>query len=164
MNKCLAFIVVALAVLLPVSAESLTLQQENLIGLPNRFAVSVAQFDGDGELTAGAVKKSVEDWLTASRLSVVEKRSAPPLSFINVAIARQDGPEGKVYLLDVNVYSHATITTTYRLRKGTVWMMGSEKVVAGKDFPADVLGRLGTMVNFFIRDYRASNPPEARQE
>ena len=155
---------VFVAALFPLGVSALTMQQENLVGIPDRFVVTVSHFDGDGALTASAVKKSVEDLLTAAQLSVVEKRSAPPLSFVNVNVARQDGPEGKSYLLDVNVYGHSTITTTYRLRKGTVWMMGSEKVVAGKGFPNDVLGRLATMVNFFIRDYRAANPAENRQE
>jgi hypothetical protein len=158
------FILAAFVLMAPGAAHALTLQQESLIGLPARVAVVTSSFDDDGTLTRDGVKKGVEDLLAAAKFSVVEKRSAPPIAFVNVHIARQDAPEGKSYLIDVNVYSDAVITTAYRIRKGTVWMMGSEKVIPGKYFPDDVMGRVEQMVRFFIEDYRAANPGVSRQE
>jgi len=148
----------------PGTAFALSAQQEDLIALPDRFAVVVSNFDPDGQVTREGMQKIVEDRLTASRLTLVNKKSPPPLAFINVNISRQDGPEGKAYLVDMNVYNHSTVNTTYRLRKGTIWMVGSFKVATGTDFSANLEMKVKQMVDSFVRDYRIANPAGSRQE
>lgn len=143
------------------SADALSLLQENLIDMPNRFAVAIVHFADDGELTPQSVRGLVEKQFQAAGFKLVPEESAPPLATIQVTVIRRDDPiEGKVYLLDVNVYNASTINTAYRLRKGTIWMIGSEKVVAGKDFPRDVEGKLSRMLRYLVQDYFAANPNE----
>lgn len=153
---------VFMAVFGPVSAHATNYLQENLIDLPNRFAVTIATFADDDGLSPQSVRAMVETQLQAAGFKLAPENSAPPLATIQVMVVRQNDPaEGKVYLLDLNVYNVATLKTTYRLRKGTIWMMGSEKVVAGKEFPGNVEERLGQMLRYLTRDYFAMNPNEA---
>lgn len=146
----------------PGSAGALTLLQENLIDLPNRFAVTVADFADDGELTPQNVRGLVEKQLQSAGFKLVAEDSAPPLATVQVTVMRRDDPAaGKTYMLDVNVYNVSTISTVYRLRKGTIWMVGSEKVVAGQDFPQDVEGKLSQMLRYLAQDYFTANPNES---
>lgn len=154
-----------MAVFGPVSAHAANYLQENLIDLPNRFAVTVSTFADDGGLSPQSVRAMVEARLQAAGFKLAPENSAPPLATIQVMVLRRDDPaEGKVYLLDLNVYNVATLKTTYRLRKGTIWMMGSEKVAAGKDFPRNVEEKLSQMLGYLTRDYFAMNPNEAGKQ
>ncbi len=147
------------------SANALTLLQENLTDIPNRFAVSIADFADDGEFTRQTVRDLAERQLRAAGFKLVAEESAPPLATVQVTVVRRDDPaEGKVYMLDVNVYNVSVIHTVYRLRKGTIWMVGSEKVVAGKDFPKDVEGKLSQMLRYLVQDYFAANPNESGKQ
>lgn len=147
------------------SANALTLLQENLIDIPNRFAVAIVDFAVDGELTPQSVRGLAEQQFQAAGFKLVSEESAPPLATIQVTVMRRDDPiEGKVYMLDVNVYNVSTINTVYRLRKGTIWMVGSEKVAAGKDFPKDVERKLGRMLRYLVQDYFTANPNESGKQ
>ncbi len=147
------------------SASALTLLQENLIDVPNRFAVSIADFAADGEFTPQSVRNLVEKQLVTAGFKLVSEESAPPLATVQVTIVRRDDPaEGKVYMLDLNVFNVSVINTVYRLRKGTVWMVGSEKVIAGNDFPKNVEGRLSQMVRYLVQDYFTANPNQSGKQ
>lgn len=147
------------------SADATNVLQENLIDLPNRFAVTVSTFEDDNGLTPQSVRTLVETQLAGAGFKLVAERGAPPLATIQVMVMRQDDPvEGAVYLLDMNVYNEATLKTKYRLRKGTIWMMGTEKVKAGEEFPGNVEGKLSQMLRYLIRDYFAMNPGEAGKQ
>ncbi len=161
------FILLAMlmAIVSPSSAEALSLLQENLMDIPNRFALTVVNFADDGQLTPQNIRGLAEKRLQTAGFKLVAQDSAPPLATVQVTIVRRDDPiEGKVYLLDVNVYNISTIKTIYRLRKGTIWMVGSEKVVAGKDFPKDVEEKLNQMLRWLVQDYFAANPNESGKQ
>lgn len=147
------------------SADALTLLQENLIDMPNRFALAIVDFAADGEFTPQSVRALAEKQLQSSGFKLVPEESAPPLATIQVTVMRRDDPiEGKLYMLDVNVYNASTINTTYRLRKGTIWMVGSEKVVAGGDFPKDVEKKVSRLLRYLVQDYFTANPNEVGKQ
>lgn len=158
-------IIIAFAIFMAVfslsSAGAFSRLQENLVGLPNRFAVTVADFADDGSFTRQSVHDMVERQLRAAGFTLASENSAPPLATVQVMVVRHDDPsEGKTYMLDLNIYNHSTLNTTYRLRMGTIWVMGSEKVVAGNEFPRDVEGKLSQMLRYLAQDYFAANPNE----
>ncbi len=164
-QRIFILLVMFMAVLGPSSAGALTLLQENLIDMPNRFAVSIVDFADDGELTPLNIRSLVEKQLQTAGFKLVAEESAPPLATVQVTVMRRDDPaEGKLYMLDVNVYNVSTINTVYRLRKGTIWMVGSEKVVAGKTFPRDVEGKLTQMLRYLVQDYFTANPNESGKQ
>lgn len=161
-HKVIPALALAFSLFGAVSAEALTLLQENLMGMPNKFEVRVTLPEGEGALSKESIKAMVEQQLTALGILVAKEKSAPPIGYVNVNIARRDEPEGKAYMVDLNIYNHSTISTAYRLRKGTVWMMGSVKVVPGADFPADVERNVTQLIQYFIQDYFAANPDLAQ--
>lgn len=150
----------AIMVLTAGAASSLTLLQENLIDIPNRFTVVVSDFEPDGMLTPESIKSNVEQQLENSGLELVSPDSKPPISFVNVNIAKEKTEDETEYSyrLDINVYNIRTIKTKFELRKGTVWMIGSYRVTPGKNFPADVELQLSRMLRYFVGDYYAANP------
>lgn len=153
----LALFVVALTF---TDAGALTLAQEKLIDLANRFSVVVTDFEPDGLLTPESVKSNVEQQLTASGLELAPPDSAPPLAIVTVNVAKEqieDEPEYN-YKLDINVYNLSTIGTRFELRKGTVWMIGSYRVTPGRRFPTDVERQISRMLRYFIGDYYTANP------
>ena len=153
-----------MAVIGPLPADAANYLQENLIDLPNRFAVTISAFADDNGLTPQSVRALVETQLTDAGFKLAPERSAPPLATIQVMVVRHEDPvEGAVYLLDLNVYNVSTLRTTYRLRKGTIWMMGTEKVAAGEGFRGNVEERLSRMLRYLTQDYFAVNPGEAKQ-
>jgi len=145
------------------NADALTLLQENLVGLANRFSVTVSDFEPDGPLTPDSVKSMVEEQLTNAKLNLLSRYEAPPLSHINVNVIKtpRNDEDEYDYLIDVNVYNISTIRKQYELRKGTVWMMGSYRVTPGENFPADVELQIKRIIRFFIGDYYAANPSVA---
>lgn len=154
------FFVAAIMVLTADAASSLTLLQENLIDIPNRFTVVVADFEPDGLLTPESVKSKTEQQLSNSGFELVSPDSKPPISFVNVSVVKEYGEDETEYdyKLDINVYNIGTIKTKYELRKGTVWMIGSYRVTPGKTFPADVELQLSRMLRYLVGDYYAANP------
>jgi len=152
--------VAAIMVLTAGAASSLTLLQENLIDLPNRFTVVVSDFEPDGLLSPESVKSTVEQQLANAGIELVSPDAKPPISFVNVSIIKEKSEDETEYdyKLDINVYNVDTIKTQFELRKGTVWMIGSYRVTPGKSFPADVELQLSRMVRYFVGDYYAANP------
>lgn len=152
--------VAAITILTAGAASSLTLLQENLIDLPNRFTVVVSDFEPDGMLTPESIKSNVEQQLGNAGIELVSPDSEPPISFINVNVVKEKSEDETEYdyKLDINVYNISTIKTEFELRKGTVWMIGSYRVTPGKNFPADVELQLGRMLRYFVGDYYAANP------
>ena len=153
-------IVAALMVLTAGAASSLTLLQENLIDIPNRFTVVVSDFEPDGLLTPESVKGNVEQQLVNAGFELVSPDSKPPISFVNVSIVKEMSEDEMEYdyKLDINVYNVGTIKTKFELRKGTVWMIGSYRVTPGKNFPSDVELQLSRMLRYLVGDYYAANP------
>lgn len=157
-RRSISMITLVLCFFAAVPAQALTLLQENLIGIPNRFVVNVSQIDGNGPMTQASVKTMVEQQVEALGVILVKDKPAPPIAYINVNIVQREEGGEKAYMIDLNVYNDSTIGTTYRLRKGTVWMMGSVKAVPGADFPRDVEQRISQLVQYFVQDYFAANP------
>ena len=155
-----SLLVAALMVLTAGVASSLTLLQENLIDIPNRFTVIVSDFEPDGLLTPESVKSNVEQQLGNAGIELVSSDSKPPISFVNVSVVKEMSEDEMEYdyKLDINVYNIGTIKTKFELRKGTVWMIGSYRVTPGKSFPADVELQLSRMLRYLVGDYYAANP------
>jgi len=145
--------------------KNLTVLQSRLVGLPNRFTVEVPNFKPDGMLTSKSVKVMVENELAIKRLSVVDS-DEPPLAKIIINVRQNpvhDVDRDYLYYLDVNVYNLTVINTTYKLRKGTIWMFGSTEVTPGEQFPKDVERAIKRIVAYFISDYFAANPYQRKK-
>lgn len=142
------------------AAQRLTVLQSRLLGLPNHFIVKVEDFKPDGLLTPKSVKTFVETQLMKHGINLVKDTNKPPLAKIIVTIKQKSDKDRKdqVYLIDLNIYNLTVIKTRYKLRKGTIWMMGSLRVVPGKDFPRDVEKKIGKLVKYFVNDYYKANP------
>lgn len=154
------FLAAILLVIAVPCAKALTLMQERLIDMDNRFAVVVSDFEPDGLLTRGSVSSLLEQQLTLSGLEIIPVGSPPPLALINVNIVKAEGAKGGEYdyLVDMNIYNMATVNTKYQLRQGTVWSIGAYRITPGKNFPRGVEGRIRRMLRLFIGDYYTANP------
>ena len=162
------FYAVLLAVVLAIAtgglprAEAITQTQENMIGLPNRFAVVVSDFERDGLLSPDGVKSFVESLLNKLSIVLLEPKAEKPLALINVNVTKIPGEtaDDYKYQVDMNVYNLETINKTYTLREGTVWRMGSYVVTPTESFPEEVEDKISELVNYFIFDYFTANPQE----
>jgi hypothetical protein len=143
-----------------VSALQLTVLQSRLLGLPNRFVVKVEDFESDGLLTPSSVKTLVESTLAKKGIKLAADPSTPPLAHVIVNIRQEMPPDGYgvTYFIDLNIFNDTVINTTYKLRKGTIWMMGSYKVTPGRDFPKNVEARIVKLIEYFVEDYFTANP------
>jgi len=159
--KVLAFVMLAALVAPEASfAGRLTLAQENLIGLPNRFAVKVSYFQPEGEFSPESVKALSEEKLASSGLTIVSELASSPLAIVNVNVQRVPGASGAAddYDVDVNLYNLTLLETKYKLRKGTLWKMGSFRVKPSLDFPKDVEEQVLRLLEYLVHDYAIANP------
>jgi len=140
---------------------TLSIKQERLLGLPNRFTVKVPDFQQNGKLTPYRVKEDAEKILSSGGIEIVKDDKEEPLARITVNIVLDSGGDGKsepAYLIDINVYNISTISTEYDLREGTVWKIGSYREPVTKSFPREVDWRIKKLLEYFIEDYFTANP------
>jgi len=164
--KFSAFIqlIVALFSLFPITAGAveLTLKQERLIGIPNRFIVEVPEFDPDGTFTHVRAKNFAEKVMTLTGLELIQEgdlSSPAPLGKVVVSIIQDKDDNGdRIYLLDLNVYNIETINTNYDLRTGTIWKIGSYTEIPGKRFPRGIEDRIAKLIRYFSYDFFEANP------
>jgi hypothetical protein len=155
---------IALFALVPITANAveLTLKQERLIGMPNRFTVEVPEFEPDGPFTALRAKTFAEKVMKISGLELVQEGEAStpaPLGKVVVSIMQDENGNGdRIYVLDLNVYNIETINTEYDLRKGTVWKIGSYRETPGKKFPRGIEDRIAKLIRYFSYDFFQANP------
>ncbi len=142
------------------SAVALTSYQENLVGLDNRFSVVVSDFEPDGLFTKESIHSIAVQELEKQGLNIAPPDSENPPGVIFINIEKQEGNSSSIYSysMDLNVYNHKTINTTYEMRQGTIWMMGSMKVVPGDDFPRNAEGHVKKLLRLFAWDYFKANP------
>lgn len=160
----IAQLTIALFALFPIAADAieLTIKQERLIGMPNRFTVEVPEFETDGPFSPLRAKTHAEKVMELSGLELVTESdgSTPaPLGKVVVSIVQDENEKGnRVYVLDLNVYNIETINTEYDLRKGTVWKIGSYTETPGKRFPRGIEDRITKLVRYFSYDFFQANP------